>query len=153
MYQIALGHLYSLILNGDGSVWCSGSLVKVPKGMDGHFVKVIASGGVAVSAGYSHGLVLKQDGSIWGAGRNSRGQIGDGSKDKRDSFTFAQKIPGAITVAAGGSHSMVLTREGRVWTAGSNLFGQMGKSKENIYFVYYGREGTVFMLYSFDWSQ
>ena len=41
---------------------------------------------VSLAAGGSHSMVLKKDGSVWTTGRNNYGQLGDGSKDDRNSF-------------------------------------------------------------------
>lgn len=41
------------------------------------------NGVTAVAAGNDHGVALKSDGSVWGWGRNSEGELGDGTTTKR----------------------------------------------------------------------
>ena len=40
----------------------------------------------AAAAGWAHSMILKQDGSVWAAGRNHKGQFGDGTTIDRTSF-------------------------------------------------------------------
>ena len=124
--RVTLGYAYSAILKQEGSVWIAGVNSRMTRGMNKCFVMTIPSSVTAVAAGHSHIIVLKQDGSVWASGRNARGQLGDGTKAKRDIFIFAQMIPGAKAVAAGGRHSMVLTQDGDIWATGWNKYGQLG---------------------------
>ena len=82
--------------------------------MKPHPIQVIPSGAIAADAGIGFSMVLKRDGSLWGTGRNFRGQLGDGTKTRKESFVFAQKIASAMTVITGGYHSIVLTQKGEV---------------------------------------
>ena len=43
-------------------------------------VLVLSDGVENIAVGYYHSLILKKDGSLWTMGRNSYGQLGDGSK-------------------------------------------------------------------------
>ena len=70
-------------------------------------------------------MVLKQDGSVWVTGRNSYGQLGDGTTTATS--TFIQVIPRGVTaVAAGDACSMVVKQDSSVWAVGSNYWGQLG---------------------------
>ena len=90
-----------------------------------NFAEVFSFAAKAVAAGGGHSVVLKQDGSVWSTGRNTHGQLGDGSNTDRDSFV--QVIPShAKTVAAGAEHSLVTMRDGSVWATGFNVHGQLG---------------------------
>ena len=120
--ELALGD-HSMILKEDGSVWSTGA---TESGLSNHFVKMIPNGAMAVAAGTGFSIVLKKDSSVWAVGRNFRGQLGDGTKYKRDTFFFVRVIIGAKAVAAGGYHGMILTREGSVWGTGWNVYGQLG---------------------------
>ena len=40
-------------------------------------------GVLSLSAGYSHTVYLKSDGTVWSAGKNSSGQLGDGTTINR----------------------------------------------------------------------
>ena len=59
------------------------------------FVQVMSSGATAAVAGMGYSMVLKKDGSVWAAGKNSAGQLGDGTKAHREIF-FCVLIPPAI---------------------------------------------------------
>ena len=125
---ISLGGEHSLVLLQDGSVWSSpisfrgsGTYVGIPKS----FARV-TKGAKYVAAGEYHSLFLKQDNSLWCTGRNSRGQLGDGSKTKKGKVISIQVFPGAKSVAGGGFHTLLLTKEGRVFSSGWNEFGQLG---------------------------
>ena len=68
-------------------------------------------GATTVAAGNYYSLVLMRDDSVWAAGKNSRGQLGDGTRIRKGTFTFVRMIPGALAVAAGGYDSMVVKNE------------------------------------------
>ena len=128
--SLALGDHHSVILKTDGSVWSTpialhGDLVSA-RGVSKYFAQLIAGGAQAVAAGASFSLMVKQDGTVWAMGRNSRGQLGDGTKVSKDTFAFVKMLAGAKDVAAGSFHSMVLTQEGDVWISGWNKYGQLG---------------------------
>ena len=130
---VAAGTYHSMILTQEGFVWVTG-WNKYGQLGDGstndrnRFIVVIAENTgkyVAVAAGDIHSIALKQDGSVWAAGRNSNGQLGDGSKDDRNRFVKVMSS-GAANVAAGGYHSIVLKQDGSVWATGFNKYGQLG---------------------------
>ena len=73
---------------------------------------------ISAAAGSGYSMVLKRDGSVWSMGRNSKGQLGDGLREMKPEFSFAETIPGAKAIVAGRYHSAVLTRDGHVWTTG-----------------------------------
>ena len=105
---LALGNQHSIILKQDGSVWSTANDGDdIPS--EDHFAKVMSHGAIAVAAGNGFSLVLKKDDSFWVSGRNLKGQLGDGTRIKKEKFSFVQVIDGAKAVAAGLSHSMVLS--------------------------------------------
>ena len=71
---------------------------------------------MAIAAGNEFGIVLKQNGYVWATGRNTVGQLGDGTTIGKVTLFFVKMIPGAKAVAAGGYHRMILTGNGRVLT-------------------------------------
>ena len=127
--KFALGAQQSMILKQDGSVWSTAInlLNEFPvAAICKRFAQVISTGATEVAAGTGYSMIVKEDGSLWAMGRNSRGQLGTGTKDKKHSFVFVHSITGAKAVAAGSYHSMVLTEQGQVLVAGWNKYGQLG---------------------------
>ena len=87
---------------------------------------------VQMAAGQYHVLVLANDGKLYAWGRNSNGQLGNGT-------TTSSATPVAVTmsgvlsgktitaVAAGSQHSVVLTSDGLVFSWGYGGLGQLGQ--------------------------
>jgi alpha-tubulin suppressor-like RCC1 family protein len=101
---------------------------------------------VAVSAGLHHSVYLKSDGTVWAAGRNSWGQLGDGTDGADNSEGVPQSNPvqvidsggnpftDVVAISAGGGHTMYLKENQgvkEVWAAGSNSFGALGSDSSN----------------------
>ena len=83
--------------------------------------KVIAfSGG---QAGY-HSLALKSDGTVWAWGRNTEGQLGDGTIINKNIPTKITSLSGIIAIAGGEYHSFAIKNDGTVWAWGRNNEGQ-----------------------------
>ena len=59
----------------------------------------VASGVSAMAAGYNHSFYLKTDGTLWAMGRNTNGQLGDGTTTSRN--TPVQVASGVSAVSAG----------------------------------------------------
>tara|TARA_R110002020_G_scaffold15897_4_gene56621 strand:+ start:132 stop:1355 length:1224 start_codon:yes stop_codon:yes gene_type:complete len=86
-----------------------------------------------VSAGQYHCGVVKTDGTLWTWGRNTYGQVGDGTTTNRSSPVQV----GALTTWSrfrGALHSsMGLTTGGTLWTWGYNNRGQLGQGNTTNY--------------------
>ena len=80
----------------------------------------------AISAGDGHTVALKTDGSVWAWGRNTFGELGDGSTTRRTNPVPVLNLSGIVTIAAGGSHTVALKSDGSVWAWGGNTYGQLG---------------------------
>ena len=82
----------------------------------------------SVAAGANHSLVLKADQTVWAAGKNDKGQLGNGTTTTSPVPTPVpvSGLTDAVAVAAGGSHSLAIRQNGTVvaWGAGTN--GQLG---------------------------
>ncbi len=85
----------------------------------------------AIVAGSHHSLAVNDGGSVVAWGRNSDGQLGDGTTVDR---LFAVRVSdpsrdisfaGIDAIAAGRAHSLAL-RDGEIWAWGDNAFGQLG---------------------------
>lgn len=80
--------------------------------------KVFADVKPMIAAGGHYTLALKQDGTVWGWGKNSSGQLGDGTKINRAIPVSVNDLDGVISIAAGESHSLALKDDGTVWAWG-----------------------------------
>jgi alpha-tubulin suppressor-like RCC1 family protein len=80
----------------------------------------------AISAGEAHTCGVLADGSLWCWGRNTHGQLGDGTTDSR-SRPVRVELPGrAVLVAAGGAHTCAGLEDGSLRCWGQNHRGQLG---------------------------
>ena len=86
---------------------------------------------IAVSAGSFHFLALCSDGTVVSWGRNSSGQLGDGTQTTRlapvnviQTGVLAGKT--VVAVSAGSYHSLALCSDGQVVAWGSNSNGNLG---------------------------
>ncbi len=131
---ISAGTVHTVALRDDGTVWtwgrnCSGQLGigsqftvrSTPTQVDG------LTGVVAIAAGNHHTVALKEDGTVWAWGRNSDGQLGDGSFTNRWTPVQIQHLDEVTAITAGGMHTLALRDDGMVWAWGRNEQGQLGE--------------------------
>jgi alpha-tubulin suppressor-like RCC1 family protein len=131
--QAAGGVFHSCSVKTTGAAWCWG------QGSDGQLgsggtdataspvaVSSLASGVLEVGAGGYHSCARKSDGTVWCWGRNTQGQLGDGTNTNRLTPVQVLGITGAQVLAVGGSHTCLLGGAGGVRCWGSNQFGQLG---------------------------
>lgn len=79
-----------------------------------------------LSLGLTHALALTADGRILSWGRNSSGQLGRKTGDKKDPTPqFVEGLEGVIDIAAGSATSAAITRDGSLWVWGSNRYGHL----------------------------
>jgi alpha-tubulin suppressor-like RCC1 family protein len=91
------------------------------------FIVEAGGGFIKVAAGEAHVVAIRSDGSLWSWGKNSSGQLGDGSTTDR--FTPTQISAAGTTwtdVACGSAHSVARKSDGTVWTWGDNSQTQLG---------------------------
>ena len=100
---IAAGYDHSIVLKQDGSVWVTGrnnygqlGIGAMATSFTSTFRQVISTGTKAVAAGDYHSMVLKDDGSLWGTGANLYGQLGDGSKISKNTYTRVSQSGNAM---------------------------------------------------------
>jgi alpha-tubulin suppressor-like RCC1 family protein len=139
---ISAGSYHTVYLKSDGTVWAAGYNYYGVLG-DGTITQrrnpvqvkytdgTVLSGVVDISAGRLHTVYLKSDGTVWAGGRNSDGQLGDGTLTERRNpvqvkYADGTVLSGVVDISAGGGHTVYLKSDGAVWAAGRNGVGQLG---------------------------
>ncbi|NTU85558.1 MAG: hypothetical protein HGA45_40425, partial [Chloroflexales bacterium] len=144
------GHVHSLALKADGTVWAWGGNFYGQLGVPttatcqyGHFCARTPQqvGGlsdmVAVAAGPTdrsdYSLALRADGTVWSWGANDHGQLG---RATTSTCTYgmacgptAGQVAGlgdVVALAAGVWHALALRADGTVWAWGENSEGALG---------------------------
>lgn len=80
----------------------------------------------SVAAGSQYSVAVKSDGTLWGWGKNSSGQLGDGTTT---TITSPMQIGTATdwkAVWAVLSQTFAIKTDGTLWAWGANGFGQLG---------------------------
>lgn len=84
-----------------------------------------------VAAGADHSLSVKPDGSVFAWGKNTYGQLGNGTTTDSPGGVPVAGLTSVVSVAAGDRHSLALRSDGTVWGWGSNEMGQLGDGWTN----------------------
>lgn len=146
--KIESGKEFTLALKSDGTVWAwghnsylgiydetrgssSGILIPVKLNLPSTVNQAV----VDIAVGKDFALLLMQDGKVYGWGKNSYGQLGNGSNKMTKkvcvlsnelSLTQALGLPVIKSIASGEGHSIALAEDGTVWTWGCNGYGRLG---------------------------
>jgi alpha-tubulin suppressor-like RCC1 family protein len=126
---IAAGMYHSLALKSDGTVWRWGTHTAENETTNYQAVQVPNLTGVtAIAAGANHSLALKTDGTgvgtVWTWGRNTEGQLGDGTTTDR---LIPESVTNDATAVLGGAlHTLIVKSDGSIVGAGRNDKGQLG---------------------------
>lgn len=90
----------------------------------------------AVSAGAYHTCAVTTAGSVSCWGRNTHGQLGNGSSGSHNGSARPVGVTGLdsgiAAVSAGGYHTCALSAEGGVMCWGRNLYGQLGDGSSGV---------------------
>lgn len=84
------------------------------------------SGIATVTAGTFHAFGLDASSAVSGWGRNSDGELGDGTSTNRATPVSLSALTGAVSLRGGDGHTVVALAAGTVWTTGLNTNGQLG---------------------------
>ncbi len=84
------------------------------------------AGNAQVASGYMHTLVIKDEGSLWAWGRNTFGQLGDGTTTDRYIPVQIGSDTDWQSIAAGATHSIAVKSDGSLWAWGLNDYGELG---------------------------
>ncbi|HRG59250.1 MAG TPA: T9SS type A sorting domain-containing protein [Bacteroidia bacterium] len=133
---IRAGYQHCLALRQDSTVWTWGSNTFGQLGNGTNItstspVKVVGINNViAVSGGQAgyHSIALKSDGTVWTWGKNTEGQLGDGTLNNSNTPVQVLGLANVIAIAGGEYHSLALKNDGTVWAWGRNSNGQLGDS-------------------------
>ena len=141
--QVAIGDAHSCALKTDGTLWCWGANGDGQLGIGTTVtpnplpvqVALLGADVVEVDAGMAHTCVRKRDGTVWCWGRNSSGQLGDGTADgdacrNAPCRSSPQQVKAlgdkSSKIASGSLHTCVLTKDGAAFCWGGNSAGQLG---------------------------
>jgi hypothetical protein len=80
----------------------------------------------AISGGQYHTVATRTDGTLWAWGRNSNGQLGDGTTTTRSSPLQIGAGTNWKSAAAGYYHTFATRTDGTLWSWGLNNYGQLG---------------------------
>ena len=131
--SVAAGSFFSIASRSDGTVWTWGDNTygELGNGTIGGWsytpteVPVI-NDAVAVNAGAYHALVLHSNGTVSAWGRNTEGQLGDGTFVTRGYPVLVAGLTSVRFVTAGVFHSLAILDDGAVRVWGDNSWGQLG---------------------------
>jgi alpha-tubulin suppressor-like RCC1 family protein len=131
---LTAGWLYTCAVIASGGVKCWGDNQygqlgdgtttprHAPVGVNG-----LTSGVTALTAGNAHTCAVTSSGGVKCWGRNSSGQLGDGTTTQRSEPVDVSGLTSGVTaLATGYAHTCALTASGGVKCWGSNWAGQLG---------------------------
>ena len=75
----------------------------------------IPASAATVAAGVNHSVIVADNGTVWAWGRNTHGQLGDGTRFTRNAAVRVD-ISDVVAVAAGNGHTVALREDGTVWS-------------------------------------
>ena len=128
--QVTASAWVSAAVLSDGTVWMWGQTapnlcISVPTKVEGlSGVKRLAFDGESA-------LVLKDDGTVWGWGGNTRGELCDGTTERRLHPVQVKGIAEAVDVALDGN-SIIVLADGTARMCGSNDDGGLGDCAKGI---------------------
>lgn len=132
---IAAGNNVSYAIKGDGTVWAWGWNANFAMGVGATTTQSLwamqvpgLTGITAVAVGYQNTVALKSDGTVWTWGRNTDGQLGDGSSltATRSTPSMISRFTGVKRISSHWSTTLAVKGDGTLWAWGLNDSGQIG---------------------------
>jgi hypothetical protein len=80
----------------------------------------------SVAGGAGHTIVLREDGTVWSVGRNTDGQLGDGTLTERHTPEAIPGFDAVVAVDAAEFDSMALRTDGTLWSWGDSMGDVLG---------------------------
>ena len=131
---ISAGFFHTVARKSDGTLWSWGDNRDGQLGNETRIDRNTptqeitgATNWSVLAAGEYHTVACKSDGTLWSWGRNTYGQIGDGTIINRN--IPIQEVTGATNwnvLAAGEYHTIARKSDGTLWGWGGNAYGQIG---------------------------
>lgn len=129
--DIQCGNVSTLFLLDDGTVYTCGRNNYGQQGVTGIKEYVFTpiqipslSGVVQIACGFGQCLARTAEGRVYAWGRNSNGQIGDGTK-KHAKEPVLLPLEDIVDVQCGGKFCMALASDGTIYGWGDNEYGQL----------------------------
>lgn len=90
---------------------------------------------VFINAGGDTSFAIKTDGTLWAWGKNTGGQLGDGTFKNQTRAVQITALEGmdVAEVSAGANHTLVRTSDGVLYGMGNNLYGNILPNGNTIY--------------------
>jgi hypothetical protein len=76
-----------------------------------------------------HSVFVKTNNTLWAMGRNTHGQLGDGTTN--NTLIPIQIAPGVAQAYAGSLHTVFRKTDNTIWSTGMNNYGQLGDNTTN----------------------
>ena len=137
--SVSCGEFHTMALKTDGTLWMWGSNNNGRLGINSFIgdndasnnrsspVQTVAGGTnwKQISAGAGHSTAIKTDGTLWTWGKNSEGQLGNGTTGQTSSPI---QVPGTTWkfVNAGHYSTFGIKTDGTLWGWGTNYAGALG---------------------------
>lgn len=136
---LAVGGARACLVTDAGGVRCwthPAPGTDLEDGVDLEDVPGLPDGVVSVSVGYNHACALTEEGAAVCWGRNSHGELGNGTTADSEAPTPVVGLrSGVVAVSAGFQHSCALLRDAQALCWGYNFEGQLGNGASTISFT------------------